>query len=108
MNSEDKNNQEIQRRQRELEAREQAIRLRELEAEINQSIVYEPVKYQEPERRVKLWGKKLGMAVRFLGIVIVVGVAVKVASWLATAVIVGGISWIAYKIFFEKEPPNNQ
>jgi hypothetical protein len=34
-------------------------------------------------------------------------VAVMVSSWLATAAIVGGLSWVIYKIMFDKDRPKN-
>ncbi|NJM60660.1 MAG: hypothetical protein HC849_11350 [Oscillatoriales cyanobacterium RU_3_3] len=95
---------ELERRERELREREHALRLRELEAEIDRVVpAYQTSKHEPPESKVQLWTRKLKIAAQFTAIVIVVGVAVKVSSWLATAAIVGGLSWLVYKIVFDKD-----
>ena len=108
MNSPDKKARELRHKEQELRRREQEIRLRELEAEIDRSVPeHLTSKYQEPDSQVngklKQWRRKIIAAAQFTGIVIAVVVAVRIASWLATAVIVGGIAWIAYQMFFAKD-----
>ena len=109
MNSPDKKAREMRHKEQELRKREQEIRLRELEAEIDRSVPeYRTSKYEEPDSQVKegklqQWHRKLIAVAQFTGIVIVTVVAVRIASWLATAVIVGGIAWIAYQMFFAKD-----
>ncbi|MBD0392956.1 MAG: hypothetical protein ICV52_03530 [Microcoleus sp. C1-bin4] len=108
MDSPDKKARELRHKEQELRKREQEIRLRELEAEIDRSVPeYRTSKYEEPDSQVKgklkQWRRKIIAVAQFTGIVIAVVVAVRIASWLATAVIVGGISWIAYKMFFAKD-----
>ena len=106
MDSPDKKAREIRHKEQELRKREQEIRLRELEAEIDRSVPeYRTTKYEEQDSQVKegklqQWRRKIIAVAQFTGIVIATVVAVRIASWLATAVIVGGISWIAYKMFF--------
>jgi hypothetical protein len=108
MNSPDNKETELQRRERELREREQAIRLRELEAEIDRTVpTYQTSKHEPPDSKLQQWRRKLTIAAQFTVLVIAVGVSVKVASWLATAVIVGGLSWMIYKIVFEEDSPKN-
>lgn len=108
MNSPDNKETDLQRRERELREREHAIRLRELEAEIyREAPTYQTSKHEPPESKFKQWRRKLTIAGQFTAIVIAVGVAVKLSSLLATAVIVGGLSWVIFKIVFDKDRPRN-
>ena len=108
MNSPDKKTRELRHKQQELRKREQESWLRELEAEIDRSVPeYLTSKYKEPDSQVngklKQWRRKILAVAQFTGIVIVVVVAVRIASWLATALMVGGIALIAYEMFVEKD-----
>ena len=108
MESPDKKARELRHKEQELRKREQEIRLRELEAEIDRPVPeHRTSKYEEPDSQVKgklkQWRRKIIAAAQFTGIVIATVVAVRIASWLATAVIVGGIAWIAYTMFFAKD-----
>ncbi|MEG4204315.1 DMT family transporter [Microcoleus sp. Pol7_A1] len=108
MNSPDKKARELRHKEQELRKREQEIRLRELEAEIDRSVPeHLTSKYEEPDSQVngklKQWRRKIIAAAQFTGIVIAVIVAVRIASWLAAALIVGGIALIAYKMFIEED-----
>jgi anti-sigma-K factor RskA len=108
MDSPDKKARELRHKEQELRKREQEIRLRELEAEIDRSVPeHRTSKYEEPDSQVKgklkQWRRKIIAVAQFTGIVIATVVAVRIASWLATAVIVGGIAWIAYTMFFAKD-----
>jgi Flp pilus assembly protein TadB len=109
MNSPDKKTRELRHKEQELRKREQEAQLRELEAEIDRSVPeYRTSKYEEPDSQVKegklqQWRRKIIAVAQFTGIVIAVIVAVRIAFWLATAVIVGGIALIAYKMFFAEE-----
>ena len=109
MDSPDQKARELRHKEQELRKREQEIRLRELEAEIDRSVPeYRTIKYEESDSQVKegklqQWRRKIIAIAQFTGIVIAVVVAVRIASWLATAVIVGGIALIAYKMFFAEE-----
>ena len=108
MNSPDKKVRELRHKEQELRKREQEIRLRELETEIDRSVPeYRTTKYEKQDSQVKegklqQWRRKIIAVAQFTGIVIATIVAVRIASWLATAVIVGGIALIAYKIFVEE------
>ena len=119
MNSFNHKEEELRRREKELEERERAIRLQELEAEINQvptaemsqsqqaggadPPLYETRKHQEPEGKLKQWQRKLINIGKFLGIVVVVVVTIRIAMWLAMAVMVGLIGWLGYKLFLEED-----
>lgn len=108
MNSPDKKARELRHKEQELRKREQENQLRELEAEIDRSVPeYRTSKYEEPDSpvksKLKQWRRKIIAVAQFTGIVIAVVVAVRIAFWLATAVIVGGIALIAYKMFFAED-----
>ena len=97
---------DLQRRQQELEAREHALRLRELEAEIYQQQAPPPhhatVKHNPAPTKQQQLVRKITRVASFLGIVIGVMVAVRVASVLGTIVIVGGIAFVIYKTLVEE------
>ena len=101
MNSQNDNENELQRREREIQERERSIRLRELEAEINQPPLYQTQKHQPPESSRKKRYKQLVNVGKFLALVVVVAVSFKIATTLATVILVGGVAWVAYKLFFE-------
>jgi len=108
MDSPDKKARELRHKEQELRKREQETQLRELEAEIDRSVPeYRTSKYEEPDSQVtgklQQWRRKIIAVAQFTGIVIAVVVAVRIAFWLATVVIVGGIALIAYKMFFAEE-----
>jgi Flp pilus assembly protein TadB len=112
MNDPEKKAREIRHKEQELRKREQEIRLRELEAEIDRSVPeHLTSKYTEPDSKthskIQQWRRKIIAAAQFTGIVIAVVVAVHIASWLATAVIVAAIAGIAYKMFFAEDKPKN-
>lgn len=108
MNYPDKKTRELRHKEQELRKREQESLLRELEAEIDRSVPeYLTSKYKEPDSQVngklKQWRRKILAVAQFTGIVIAVVVVVRIASWLATALMVGGIAFIAYKMFVEED-----
>lgn len=103
MSSPDDQETELQRLERQLKEREHALRLREIEAEINQPPLYETVKHKDVERAPKRWYGKIVPVAQFLGIVVAVVVAMRVAMALAYVVIVGAIAWVAYKLFLERD-----
>ncbi|HEY9667692.1 MAG TPA: hypothetical protein V6C91_12860 [Coleofasciculaceae cyanobacterium] len=103
MNSQNDNENELRRLERELQERERAIRLREIEAEINQPPLHQTRKHQPPEKAQKLWYGKLVNIGKFLALIIAVAVSFKIAASLATIILVGGVAWVAYKLFFESD-----
>lgn len=104
MNSQKHPNEDHQQREKELQERERALRLRELEAELSQPALLPTTKHQET-RSLQRWTKKARTIVTFVGIVLVTVVAVRIAAQLAGVVMVLGIAWIAYKLFFERDTP---
>ena len=100
---------QLQQREQELRDRELSLRLQELEAEISQKqIVHQPGVYkttphQKPQGSLKRFYRKLANIAKFVAIVVIAVAAVRIASWLAGVIIVGGIAWLAYKIFFESD-----
>jgi len=107
MTSHNNNDEEIQRREQELRDRETALRLRELEMEIGQPAipVYPTTKHTEPPSKLKQRLRQAANIAKFLGVVVAVIVAVKIAVWAATALMIGAIAWITYKIFFDNKQP---
>lgn len=105
MNSPDNGDDEFQRRHKELEEREQAIRLRELEAEVNQPPLHQTKKHQPPEGKMERFYKKLIKVSQFVGLVVLVVVTVHVAKWIAAVILVGAVAWVGYKIFVESDRP---
>jgi hypothetical protein len=105
MNPQNSREEELRRREQELKERELALRLKELESELHppEPPLHQTTKHTPAETTVQRWQRKLVKVATFLGIVIAVIVAIRVASVLATAVIVGGIAFVAYKVFFEGE-----
>ena len=101
MNSPDDKEQQLRRREQELMDREREIRLRELESEINQPPLHQTVKHQEKESPLKQRYGKLVKVGKFVAIVVAVVVSIKIATWLASVILVGAVAWVAYKIFFE-------
>jgi hypothetical protein len=99
-NDNDQHN-EIQRLERELQERERKIRLRELEAEINQSPLYQTTKDKPSEKSLKQRYKTLVNVGKFLVLVVAVAVTFKIATTLASVILVGAVAWVAYKLFFE-------
>jgi Flp pilus assembly protein TadB len=104
--------QEIRQREKELQEREHALRLRELEAEIYQQPQateppISPTRKHSSESALNPRFSQVIKVAKFLGIVIAVVIALQIAKWLAGAILVGGIAWVAYKLLFEKERSKN-
>ena len=102
MNSPNQFEDASRQRENELREREHALRLRELEAELHQPAPLPTSKHHEPMRSVQRWAKRAKHIAIFIGIVVVTMVTVKIATQLAAGVMVLGIAWVAYKIFFER------
>jgi Flp pilus assembly protein TadB len=94
---------QLKRRELELQERERQIRLRELEAEIyqEQPPLHQTTKHQPPQKPQKSWLRKLVNVGKFFALVVVVILSIRVALWLAYALMVLGIAFIAYKLFFD-------
>ncbi|MBW4491672.1 MAG: hypothetical protein KME26_00885 [Oscillatoria princeps RMCB-10] len=105
MNAKKDPDNDLQRRERELQERERAIRLRELEAEIAQKEppLYQTKKHQQPEGSLAVWYKRLAQVGKFVALVIAGAVAFQLAQGITAVIVVGGLGFIAYKLFFESE-----
>ncbi|MEO0854993.1 MAG: hypothetical protein AAFY15_16035 [Cyanobacteria bacterium J06648_11] len=103
------NDEQLQQKLEELERREQALRLREMEMDITKPAVdadVEVVSEASPKLAgwaFRRWRRKFMMGVKFFGLVIAIVVAVRVAIQLAAAVMIIGIAWLAYQLFFAKD-----
>ncbi|NEP16223.1 MAG: hypothetical protein F6J97_04880 [Leptolyngbya sp. SIO4C1] len=98
---------DLSRREQALKAREIQIRMRELEAELDPAPVHPTRKHRQKahrkkaiERQTRPWYLRLGEIGKFCLIVIAVIVAIRIAARLATIVIVLGVAWAIYKLFF--------
>lgn len=100
MNSQDSKDEYLQQRERELQEREQALCLREIEAEINQPLSA-TAKHHKSKWSLNRRYKPIVEVAKFVGIVIAVVVVVRVVSRLAGAVIIGAIAWFGYTLFFK-------
>ena len=108
MNYPDQKAREIRHKEQELRKHEQELLLRELAAEIDRSVPADIIsKYDEADSKtnskLQQWRRKILATAQFTGIIIAVMVTVRIAYWLGTALIVGGIALIAYTIFFEED-----
>lgn len=109
MNSPDPKARELRHKKQQLRKRQQEIQLSELAAEIDRSVpAYITRKYDEQANsqtnsKLQQWRRKIAATTQFTGIIIAVVITVRIASWLATALIVGGIALIAYQTLFEED-----
>lgn len=104
MDAFDEIEEKIRQREETLKARELKIRLRAIEQGLDDTLVQPTAKHPEvasPKSRKIL--KKVTEVGKFLLIVIGVIVAIRVAAWLSTLVILCGVSWVVYKLFFESK-----
>ncbi|MEM8639362.1 MAG: A24 family peptidase [Cyanobacteria bacterium P01_G01_bin.54] len=96
---------ELRRREEALKERELQIRLRELEAELEPTPVTPTRKHQEESRPQPKppWYQRLPNWLKFIVVVLGVLVAIRIAAWLASVVLVLAVSWVAYKLFLESQ-----
>jgi hypothetical protein len=102
MKSEEERRQELEQRERILREREVEIRLREMEADIHnsQAPFHQTVKHQ-PENSQKPWLKKAILAGKLFALGIAALVVVRIASVVAGFILLAGLVWMSYKLFFE-------
>ncbi len=109
MNSTDKKSRELRHKEQELRKHEQEILVRELESVIDSSLpAYLIIKYDETDTQTnsklkQRWRRKIIANAQFIGLVIAVVFVVRISSWLATALVIGGIALIAHKTLFEED-----
>lgn len=95
----------IRQREQKLKARELEIRIKELEQELDNVSVQPTTKYDEAASGLKqkrLYKKNTDIG-KFCLIVVSVIVAIRLAAWLGTVLMVMGIIWMAYKLFIEPD-----
>ncbi|MCG8362255.1 MAG: hypothetical protein MJA27_02850 [Pseudanabaenales cyanobacterium] len=97
----DSKEEELRSREESLREREIQIRMRELEAELESTPVHPTSKHEEPLSKKRPWYKRLPEIGKFCLMVIAVIVMVRLATWLATAILIFGIGWVGYKFFLD-------
>lgn len=106
MKSPEEREQELERLEKELRQKETELRLRELDAQVNEDKIqfYKTTKVKEQDKQGgKLWQSKAILGLKLFGIAVVAIIAVRVASVVASAVIVGTLVFVGYKLFLEKK-----
>ena len=104
MDAFDKIEEEIRRQEDRVKARELKQRLNELEKGLVEPPVQPTVKHTEPIQRKKAsLSKKITDIGKFMLVVVSVIVAIRLAAWVGTIVMVPGITWMAYKLFLESK-----
>jgi len=93
--------QEASAKAREIKARMAAIE-KELE-EISPRSNAREVEVMPPERKKGSLSKKMADIGKFFLVVVSVIVAIRLAAWVGTIVMVLGITWMAYKLFLESK-----
>lgn len=91
--------------ERRLQKRECALKLQKTKTELKQHQVYPTAKHDRPETVLQHWGQWIVAVSKFVGIVVVMLVLARLATWLAGMVLLAGIIWVVYKIFFEDDLP---
>ncbi len=103
MKSPEEREQELQRLEKQLRQKETELRLRELESQIAQekAPLYQTRKVDSIELG-KLQGRAI-LGLKLFGLTVVAIIAVRVASFAASAVIVATLVFIGYKLFFDNK-----
>jgi tetrahydromethanopterin S-methyltransferase subunit F len=79
------------------------LRLQQLEAEIHQQS-----QLDRQQATTRSLNRRLISALnvaKFIGIVVGVILLMRIATWLASVAIVGGVVWVIYKLFFAPDKP---
>ena len=109
MNSTEKKSRQVRHKEQQLRKHEQENLVRELEVAIDLSVpAYLITNYNEPDTQAnsklkQRWRRKILATARFIGIIIAVIFVVRMASWLGTGLVIGGIALIVHKTFFEED-----
>lgn len=97
---------DIRRREESIKAREIKVRMAEIERELEE-IAPQPqarqVEVMPPKKKQGGLSKKITDIGKFCLVVVSVIVAIRLAAWVGTIVMVLGITWMAYKLFLESE-----
>lgn len=96
---------DLEQKEKEIAAREREIRLRELEHELykQEAPFYKTVPDTPPENKLKRWTRQAVKIGKFLGVVVIGIAAIQLGAWIAGFILVGGIAWFSYKIFFDSD-----
>ena len=95
---------QIRRQEDRVKARELKQRLEEIERGLVEPPVQPTTKHTEPTKtKTKPFSKKIADIGKFLLIVVTVIVAIRLAAWIGTIMMVMGITWMAYKLFLESK-----
>lgn len=92
---------ELRLREEAIRERELQIRMRELEAELDPTPLHPTTKHETTSKKGRLWYERIPNIAKFVLLLVVVIVAIRIAAWLATAALVLGIAWVGYKFFLE-------
>lgn len=103
MRSPEEREQELQRIEKQLREKETELRLRELESQITQekAQLYQTTKVDSLEKGQ--WQGKAILGLKLFGLTVAAIIAVRVASFVASAVIVAALVFAGYKLFFDKK-----
>lgn len=99
---------ELAEREREIAERERSLRLREMEMELykGEPPLHQTIKQEPTESKLQRWGRQLKRVGKYALMVVVVFAAVRVGTMVASAVIVGAIAWVGYKLFLDSDKSN--
>ena len=107
MSAFDNTEEDIRRREESLKARELKVRLKEIEKELDDIPSQSTAKHVEAEvvteAKTRRLYKKATDIGKFCLIVATVIVAIRLATWIGTILLVVGITWMAYKLFLESK-----
>lgn len=96
----------IRLREQKIKARELEVRLKEIEQELDNIPVQSTTRHVETVasgRKKRRLSRRIADIGKFCLIVISVIAAVRIAAWLSTILIVLGVVWMAYKLFFDSD-----
>lgn len=105
MSSPDPKERDFQQREADLRERELALKLKAMEMELDLAKRSHPRK-QKPRNlekrpsRIRRWRRNAIEGIKLFAVVVLVVAAIRVAYWLASIVLVLGVSYLAYKLFF--------
>lgn len=93
---------ELRRREEAIKEREIQVRMRELEAELDPTPIHPTTKHKAvSEKKGRLWYKRIPNVFKFFLFVIAVIVAIRIAAWLTTTILILSIAWVGYKVFLD-------
>ncbi len=104
--SDDSREQDLRQREAELRERELSVRLKEMEMELQKAKGDRLSTEVEPPTtrpgRIRRWRRNAIEGLKLFAVVVAVIVAIRVAYWLASVMVVLGIAYLLYKFYFER------